>query len=108
MNRSGWLRLPFLGPWALHRQDRLCRRTAEHIQEIVDGELPLSRARRRLERHAGACTRCGASAESIRQLKAAIARVGGSSDPVVRERLVGLLGDLRAGRAPAADVDPGS
>lgn len=92
----------------MRRQARLCLRTAEHIQEIVDGELPSSRTRRRLERHVDACTRCGARAETIRQLKVAIARVGGTPDPVARERLVGLLGDLKAGRVPADDVDPGS
>jgi len=82
---------------------RLCARARERVNEIVDGEVPDAREREELSRHLDACTRCGAGASEIRELKAAIARVGRSEDPQV----VGRLRDF-AQRLCEGTIEPGS
>lgn len=73
--------------WRGEQDRRLCARARERVNEIVDGEVPDAREREELERHLDACTRCGATASEIRELKAAIARVGRTDDPMVVGRL---------------------
>lgn len=99
-----WARLPGIGTWQQRRRARLCEEAARRIQELVDGEVPSGSERRRLERHVESCAPCGAGAETIRELKEAIARVGSRTDPQVKARLVELLAGLREGRVPP---DPG-
>jgi anti-sigma factor RsiW len=55
--------------------------THERIQEIVDGEIGPGRAEKILEKHLEACRSCNSEADAIRELKDAIARVGGKADP---------------------------
>lgn len=89
-----------LRDWRRRREHKRCAEVRRHIHELVDGELPAWR-RRRLERHVLRCLACCAGADELRELKAAIARVGGRPDPVVRARLLALVEDVRAGRVGA-------
>lgn len=95
--------------WWSRRQERrhaeLCAMTAAKIDELVDGEVPGGRRRRLLQAHLDVCVRCGASAETVRELKAAVARVSGTPDPEVRERLLALAADIRRRSPEAAEDD---
>ncbi|MEX2394487.1 MAG: hypothetical protein WD826_08415 [Actinomycetota bacterium] len=66
--------------WRRRREGILCAQTIERIQEIVDGEIPPSRAKVVLERHITACKSCDDKAEVFRELKIAITRVSGEAD----------------------------
>lgn len=79
--------IPGTRAWRERRDERLCMETAERIQQIVDGQLPPSAATRTLMRHLEACARCSREEEVFRELKAAIARVGGTGDDQIVERL---------------------
>lgn len=79
--------VPGTTAWRRRRDRELCMQTGERIQEIVDGELPPGRAKEELERHLEACERCQGGAETIRELKRAIARVGSGADEELVARL---------------------
>jgi anti-sigma factor RsiW len=81
---------------------RICREAGERIQEIIDGEVPRDRARETLQLHLDACERCGREADTIRELKRAIARVGLFCDPALVSRLERFCGEL-ADRESGAD-----
>lgn len=95
-------RIPGTAAWWDRRARELCHQTAERIQEIVDGEFPVSRKLRLLERHLAACGYCRVQAETIRQLKQAIARVGCEADRATVARLEDLARRLCQG--PPADA----
>lgn len=82
--------LPGTHAWRKRRKQDLCNRAAERIQEIVDGELPPSKAAKALERHLIECPPCLQEAEALRTLKDAVARVSGDADPETVERLRAL------------------
>jgi anti-sigma factor RsiW len=86
--------VPGTKSWRQRRDRDICARTAERIQEIVDGELPPGKAARALERHVEACPPCFEEAEVIRTLKQAIVRVSGEADPDTVQRLQALARDL--------------
>lgn len=79
--------IPGTAAWRRRKDEQLCAQTGERIQEIVDGELPPGRGRDELIRHLEACVRCQQGAESIRELKRAIARVGSAPDEELLRRL---------------------
>lgn len=83
-----WLSyVPGTPAWRRRKDMLLCMRTAERVQEIVDGELPAGATNHELLRHLDACRRCGGEAEAFRELKEAIGRVGRTADPDLVERL---------------------
>lgn len=92
-----------LALWRARRNERLCARAADRIQELVDGEVLDDRERRRLERHVDECIPCGVEVESVEELKAALARVGREPDPAVKQRLVVLLEEIRAGEVDTTE-----
>jgi anti-sigma factor RsiW len=90
--------LPGTSAWRRRRKREICRQTAERIEEIVDGELPPTKAARVLEQHLIDCPPCRDEAEVVRALKGAIARVSGEADPEVVDRLQDLARRLCEGR----------
>ena len=99
MNR--WVaRLPILAELDKRRRAQRCAEAAARLQELVDGEIPSEAERAELQRHVEECPPCGAGADTIRELKEAIARVGSRPDPAVRARLGELMGARREGRCP--------
>lgn len=96
--------MKILDRWRARREGRLCMETQRRVHEIIDSELPPGRKREQLEAHLRACITCAAGAESWRQLKDAVARVGREPDPAVKRRLVGLIEAIREGDVPG---DPG-
>jgi anti-sigma factor RsiW len=82
--------LPGTPAWRKRRARDVCARAAERIQEIVDGEIPPSKAAKELERHLAECPPCYREAETIRSLKQAIVRVSGEADPETVDRLRAL------------------
>ncbi|MGH2759702.1 MAG: anti-sigma factor family protein [Actinomycetota bacterium] len=82
--------LPGTRAWKKRRARDICSRAAERIQEIVDGELPPSKAAKVLERHLVDCPPCLQEAEALRALKQAVARVSGEADPETVDRLRSL------------------
>ena len=82
--------LPWTRAWRKRRSQDLCARAAERIQEIVDGELPPTKAAKALERHLVECPPCLQEAEALRTLKEAVARVSSDADPETVERLRAL------------------
>ncbi len=87
------------------RAEKVCEEARRRIQEVVDGEVPAERERRRLERHVEECAPCGAEASTIREIKDALARVGGEPDANVKERLTELLDEIRSGTVDAEDPE---
>jgi anti-sigma factor RsiW len=85
--------------WKHRREGILCSQTVERIQEIVDGEIPPSRAKIVLERHVTACKSCDAQAEVFRELKIAISRVSSEADPECVRTLEDLARKLCEGTA---------
>lgn len=79
--------VPGTAAWRKRRSSVLCERTAERIDEIVDGELPPSKAARAMERHLDACPPCRDQADVLLALKRGIARVSGEADPEVVRKL---------------------
>lgn len=79
--------IPGTSAWRRRRDEELCAQTGERIQEIVDGELLPGEGRDELVRHLEACVRCRQGAESIRELKEAVARVGSAPDEELLRRL---------------------
>lgn len=79
--------VPGTRSWRFRRDKELCRQTGERIQEIVDGELAPGPGRDELLRHLEACERCQQGAESVRELKRAIARVGSMEDEELLNKL---------------------
>lgn len=79
--------VPGTAAWRRRKDEQLCAQTGDRIQEIVDGELPPGRGRGELIRHLEACARCQQGAESVRELKQAIARVGSAPDEELLDRL---------------------
>lgn len=79
--------IPGTAAWRRRKDEQLCAQTGERIQEIVDGEVPPGRGRDELIRHLEACARCRQGAESVRELKRAIARVGSAPDEELVEKL---------------------
>lgn len=77
--------IPGTRAWRDRKDRELCERTADRVQEIVDGELPGDAGD--LREHLEACQRCGGEAEAIRQLKDAIHRVSADADPGLVSRL---------------------
>lgn len=90
--------VPGTHAWKRRRAHELCLRTAERIEEIVDGELPPGKAARALEKHLEACPPCHQEADVIRTLKAAIARVSSDADPDVVRRLEAYAKGLCQGK----------
>lgn len=86
---SFWDRVPGTAAWRRRRDMVVCARTGERLQEIVDGEIELTRATRVLLNHLAACERCGAAAAQLRELKAAIARVTHDETDDLARRLEG-------------------
>lgn len=93
--------LPGTKSWKRRRAREVCERTAERIDEIVDGEVPPGKAARLLERHLEACPPCHQEADVLRKLKVAIARVSSDADPDVVRRLEAYAKGLCEGRGPA-------
>jgi anti-sigma factor RsiW len=92
--------IPGTQSWTRRRSAVVCRKTMAHVQEIVDGEIPPGRAATILERHIEACPPCKVEAESIRMLKAAVARVMPEADAECVERLNNLARRLCQGQVP--------
>lgn len=95
MSLLAWI--PGLPAWRRRRDMAICARTGARIQEIVDGEMPRGRAESVLLAHLAACQRCGAEAETIRELKRAIYRVSVRRSEAATRRLTeavqGFTGD---------------
>lgn len=94
--------VPWTKPWRQRRDYTICRETLERVQEIVDGEIPHGHTARVLEKHLGACRRCGQEAEAVRTLKIAIVRVCGDCDPEAVAKLQELARALCEGREEQA------
>jgi len=95
MTVGAWV--PWTKQWRQRRNYLICRQTLERVQEIVDGEVPHGHTARTLERHLGACKKCGEEAEAIRTLKIAIQRVCGECDPEAVAKLEQLAQRLCEG-----------
>lgn len=82
-NWRAWI--PGTAAARMRRDETVCRRTKERIQQIVDGELPRTAANDALLRHVEACARCGEEARTVRELKTTIrSALEGSGKPVLR------------------------
>lgn len=90
--------VPGTKSWRRRRSHEICLRTAERIEEIVDGEVPPGKAARMLERHLEACPPCHQEADVLRALKSAIARVSSDADPDVVRRLEAYAKGLCEGK----------
>ncbi len=73
-----------IGTWAQHRWAR------SRLSAYVDGELT-ARQRRRLERHADACTECGPALRSLIRVIHALRRLPRPPASNVAERVVARL-----------------
>ena len=102
MSVVAWV--PWTKSWRQRRDYAICRQTLERVQEIVDGELPHGHTARTLEKHMGACRRCGEEAEAIRTLKLTIARVCGECDPEAVAKLELLAQRLVEGHGDHAEA----
>jgi anti-sigma factor (TIGR02949 family) len=91
--------VPGTRSWRARRDRKLCAQTLDHVQEIVDGELPAGKAKD-LRRHLEACERCGDEATVARLMKQAICRVSGQADAETVRRLEELGRRLCEGQAP--------
>ena len=68
-------------------RDRVeCMRVNPLLQAYLDGELGEDDARR-VSRHLDACRRCGLAAETFRDIKAAVSRLGDEPDRDAVQRL---------------------
>ncbi len=68
-------------------RDRMeCMRVNPLLQAYLDGELGEDDARR-VSRHLDACRRCGLAAETFRDIKAAVSRLGDEPDRDAVQRL---------------------
>lgn len=68
-------------------RDRVeCMRVNPLLQSYLDGELEEDGARR-VSRHLDACRRCGLAAETFRDIKAAMSRLGEEPDREAVKRL---------------------
>lgn len=83
----------------LRHDMKLCREAIEHVQTIVDGELPATKRTAELIEHLDKCGGCGVEAEKVRELKAAIARCSCGCD----EEMVSRLRDF-ASRIPEIET----
>jgi hypothetical protein len=90
--------VPGTSAWRRRRKHELCTRAYSRIEEIVDGELPPTKAARILEQHIRDCPPCRNEAEVVHTLKVAIARVSKDADPEVVGRLEDLARRLCEGR----------
>jgi anti-sigma factor RsiW len=89
--------IPGTYAWKRRREGILCAKTIDKLQEIVDGEIGPGRAEAVLKKHLDACQSCNAEADVIRELKAAIARVGAEADPGCVKKLEDLARRLAEG-----------
>jgi hypothetical protein len=92
-------RIPGTRAWRRRRAGYLCVEVVAHIDEIVDGELPVTRKAKLLEKHMTGCNSCRDEAEVVLALKRGIARVAQEADPEVVERLHTLARRLCSGEA---------
>jgi anti-sigma factor RsiW len=68
-------------------RDRMeCMRVNPLLQAYLDGELDQDGARR-VSRHVDACRRCGLAAETFRDIKSAVSRLGDEPDRDAVQRL---------------------
>lgn len=79
------------------REGRRCAEARDRIHEVLDAEMPAGRKRERIAEHLESCVACGASADEIRALKDAVARVGRDPDPQVKARLTRIVDEIRSG-----------
>jgi anti-sigma factor RsiW len=70
-----------------------CMRVKPLLQAYLDGELAEEDARR-VSRHLDACRRCGLAAETFRDIKAAVSRLGDEPDRDAVGRLVRFAEEL--------------
>lgn len=70
-----------------------CMRVKPLLQAYLDGELSEEDARR-VSRHLDACRRCGLAAETFRDIKAAVSRLGDEPDRDAVQRLVRFAEEL--------------
>jgi hypothetical protein len=92
--------VPGTSAWRRRRDGKLCQEALDHIQELVDRELPSNRLAH-LDKHLDACQRCGVEADVIRDLKEAIARVGSECNPDSVAKLEDLARSLCDGESGA-------
>jgi anti-sigma factor RsiW len=93
--------IPGTRSYKKRRSSAMCKKVADHVQEIVDGELPPGRALKHLEEHIDLCPPCAKEAETLKALKAAIARVGAEPDA----QCVAKLHDLAQRLCEEKNVD---
>ncbi len=86
--------LPGTRDWRKRRDHEICVKAYERVQEIVDGELPATKAARVLEHHLEQCPPCHQEAEMVRSLKQAIHRVSCEADAETVQRLEKLARQL--------------
>ncbi len=79
------------------RETKRCAEARERIHEVLDAEMPPGRKRERIAEHLESCMACGATADEIRALKDAVARVGRDPDPQVKARLTQVVDEIRKG-----------
>ena len=63
-----------------------CMRVNPLLQSYLDGQLNEDDARR-VSRHLDACRRCGLAADTFRDIKAAVSRLGDEPDRAAVQRL---------------------
>lgn len=79
------------------REGKRCAEARDRIHELIDAEMPAGRKRERIAEHLDSCVACGATADEIRALKDAVARVGHDPDPQVKARLTQIVDEIRKG-----------
>ncbi len=70
-----------------------CRHVGPELQAYLDGAVD-DATRERVARHIEACRRCGREAQVYTQIKAALARQGGATDPEAVQRLQAFAAQL--------------
>lgn len=79
------------------REAKRCAEARDRIHEVIDAEMAAGSKRERIVEHLGHCVACGATADEIRALKEAVARVGRDPDPQVKARLTQIVDEIRKG-----------
>ena len=77
---SMYASIPGTSAFRKRRSNAMCKKVADHLQEIVDHELPRGRALKHIEEHLDMCPPCAKEADAFRELKSAIARVSSDAD----------------------------
>ncbi len=70
-----------------------CMRVKPLLQSYLDGELTEQQAVR-VSRHVDACRRCGLAAETLRDIKGAVSRLGQPPDRAAIARLRAFVDEL--------------